>query len=667
MNDETLLTNLNLTKSQAKLFTELKLTNINDLLTFYPSKYEIIKETNLVDNDKVVIEVIINGIIKYHFFQGRKNRIYFSAIYQNKNINVVIFNQYYLLKQLKKAKIITIIGLYTKKNNTIIVNNVKFDLLKNIEGIYPKYNLDKKYSSNNFNKHIYKIFTQVNSNIENIIPSYLINKYHLLSKKDAIYNIHFSNEEKVLNKARNTIIYEEFFLYSLKSIIQSQNKILDDKFIKKIQKNDIQNLLSKISFKLSDDQRKVLNEIYLDFISNKKMNRLLLADVGAGKTLVALISAYLMILAGYQVAFIAPTTILAKQHYDNAVNLFSKVNISIAILTSNSINKNEIINKIKDNKIDLIIGTHSLYQDDVVYNNLKYVIFDEQQRFGVHQRIKLRNKGIDVEQLMLSATPIPRTLAQVCFSSIDISIMKNSLSFKKPILSYYFQSKTIKPFYQKMIALLEEKQQVYIITPLVEESMIIDTNNAINIYNNLKKFFKDKYKIALVHGKLKNYEKETIMNDFANYSYDILVATSIIEVGISVDNANCIIIYDAHRFGLSQLHQLRGRVGRSNKQGYCVFLSNVKDENTVKKLQFITNNNDGFKISEYDLKTRGPGDILGTRQSGLPLFNLANPVNDYNIYKKAYNDALEFYEKKDCFIKWLNKNKHILQEKDLNY
>ena len=437
--------------------------------------------------------------------------------------------------------------------------------------------------------------------------------------------------------------------------------------MKEIDKNDISSLVATLHYTLTSDQRNALNDIYKDFISPITMNRLLLADVGSGKTLVAFIAAYMIYMSGYQSAFMAPTTILAMQHYQSALETFKDIEINIALLTSNTNpqERENILSDLKKGKIDLIIGTHALYQDDIIFKKLGFVIYDEQQRFGVKQRHQLKAKGDNVEQLMLSATPIPRTLAQVAYATIQVSYMKEPLPFKKPIKSYYFKSKSIKPFYDQMVSLLKKKQQIYIVTPLIEESETIDTKNVIDVYESIKKHFKDEYNIGLIHGRLDNDEKQDAMDKFATHEYDILVATSLIEVGISIDNATCIIIYDAHRFGLSQLHQLRGRVGRGKLQGYCVFLSNSSDPDTIKKMEFMASCNDGFAIAEYDLELRGPGDILGIKQSGLPSFNLANPFKDEKIYNIAYEDAFTFFKNDEEFKKWYQNNQDTINALDL--
>lgn len=658
---------LQLTKKQAELMELLQIKNLQDLFHYYPYRYNVFVPTPLVEGSKVVIGGTITSPIKSVFFQGRKNRINFEIMSDNQLIKVVIFNRYFMFNALKQAKDVSISGVYTKKTNTIVVNDIKLMSMDKAAGIYPLYHLKNNYKNNDYAKLVFTLLKKYYQSLDNVLPDFLIKKYQLLQKKDAIRYIHFPTDEKILKYARRSLIYEELFLYAVNNILVKNQLTNNDAYIKDFNFDDLQVVFDQLEFKLTNDQQQVLQAISEDLSSNKLMNRLILADVGSGKTIVALLSAYLTYLSGYQTALMAPTTILATQHYQTARALFDKIEFNVALLTSSTSaeERRAILADLSKGKTDLIIGTHALIQDDVQFKNLGLAILDEQQRFGVNQRKQLKDKGDVVESLMLSATPIPRTLAQTYYSALDVSYIYEKPSFKKPIISYYYQSKSIKPFYDKLMELLEQRNQVYIVTPLVMESENIDTKNAIAIYENIKKYFDGQYKVGLAHGKMKNDEKNKVMEDFVNHDINILVATSLIEVGVNVKNANCIVIYDAHRFGLSQLHQLRGRVGRGSRQGYCVFLSNADDEKAIAKLEFLASTNDGFKIAEYDLEHRGPGDILGLKQSGLPSFNIANLVSDKKIFDLAQIDAQDFFAQEEAFQKWYQQNRDIINNKTL--
>lgn len=658
---------LQLTKKQAELMDVLQIKNLHDLFHYYPYRYNVFVPTPLIEGSRVVIGGTIASPIKSVFFQGRKNRINFEIKSDNQLIKVVIFNRYFMFNALKQAHDVALSGVYTKKTNTIVVNDIKLSSLDKAAGIYPLYHLKNNYKNNDYAKLVFTLLKKYYQTLDNVLPDFLIKKYQLLQKKDAIRYIHFPTDEKILKYARRSLIYEELFLYAINNILVKNQLTNNDDYVKDFNFADLQVVFDQLEFKLTNDQQQVLKAISEDLASNKLMNRLILADVGSGKTIVALLSAYLTYLSGFQTALMAPTTILATQHYQTARSLFDKIEFNVALLTSSTSaeEKRAILADLSKGKIDLIIGTHALIQNDVQFKNLGLAILDEQQRFGVNQRKQLKNKGKVVESLMLSATPIPRTLAQTYYSALDVSYIYEKPSFKKPIISYYYQSKSIKPFYDKLMELLQQRNQVYIVTPLVMESEKIDTKNAIAIYENIKKYFNGQYKVGLAHGKMKNDEKNKVMEDFVNHDINILVATSLIEVGVNVKNANCIVIYDAHRFGLSQLHQLRGRVGRGSRQGYCVFLSNATDEKASAKLDFLASTNDGFKIAEYDLEHRGPGDILGLKQSGLPSFNIANLVSDQKIFTLAQIDAQDFFAQEEAFQKWYRQNRDIINNKTL--
>ena len=394
------------------------------------------------------------------------------------------------------------------------------------------------------------------------------------------------------------------------------------------------------------------------------MYRFVQGDVGSGKTVVGAIGLYANYLAGYQGAMMAPTEILATQHYRSLIKLFKKIDINIALLTGHLSNKEKqrIYNDLENGTIDIVVGTHALFQEKVIYQKLGLVITDEQHRFGVNQRKALKEKGKQVDFMVMSATPIPRTLAISIYGDMDVSTIKTMPSGRKPVITEVFKTHSMKPILNRLKEYLASGGQCYVVCPLVEESEAIDSRDATGIYNGMKAYFKEQYQIGLLHGKMDDETKDQIMAAFKANEIQILVSTTVIEVGVDVSNANWIVIYNAERFGLSQIHQLRGRVGRSDQQGYCFLLSNASSQEALERLEFLRNCHDGFEVSYYDLKLRGPGDILGNQQSGLPVFSVGNIFEDANILEISRKDALELLESKSNDLIYLKLIKEIEEQ-----
>ena len=393
-------------------------------------------------------------------------------------------------------------------------------------------------------------------------------------------------------------------------------------------------------FKLTSDQLKSIGDIYTDLVEKYRMNRLLQGDVGSGKTIVAIVSMYINYLSGYQSALMAPTEVLAVQHYNNVKDLFKKYNINVALLIGKTTKKEKrkINEDLINGNIDVVIGTHALFTDDVLYKNLGLVITDEQHRFGVNQRANLKNKGISPDILYMSATPIPRTYALTLYGDMKISNIKTLPNGKKDIITTIKKENEIKDVLNSMYRELKSNHQIYVIAPLVEESDKVDFNNVYELEEKMNKAFGKLYKVGVLHGKMTSKEKEEVMEKFKNNEIQILISTTVIEVGVDVKNATMIVIFDAYMFGLSSLHQLRGRVGRNDLQSYCILISNHETE----RLNILTETNDGFKISEEDFKLRGSGDIFGVKQSGDMSFSIADLKRDYNILLKAKEDSEYF-------------------------
>ncbi len=625
-----------------KTLNNLNIYNVKDLITYYPFRYDILKRTTLED-EKVIIsgKIISNPLISYF---NRMNRLSFKLEIENEIVNIIIFNRGFLKPNLTVGKIITVIGKYDKYKNNIIASDIKLFDITNKVIIDPIYHLTKGITNKQLNTYINSAFNLLD--IEDYIPDEIINKYGFISKKEAILNLHNPKDINILKKSILRSKYEELFLFMMKiNALKNRNGKKSKGFEKNIDIEKINDFISKLSFELTVDQRNALNDIFKDLKSDIRMNRLLQGDVGSGKTIVAIISMYAVYLCGYQSALMAPTEVLARQHYNNIKNLFKDYDINICLLlgSTKKSEKNKIKEKIKNGNIDIIIGTHSIITDDIEYNNLGLVITDEQHRFGVNQRNNLRCKGNMPDVLYMSATPIPRTYALTIYGDMDISIIKSMPNGRKKVITEVYNPNNIKDVLYKIKNELDLNHQIYIVSPLIEGAE--DENEDIQkLEKKFKMAFKN-YNIGTLHGKLNAREKNKIMEQFENKELDILISTTVIEVGVDVKNASMIVIFDAYKFGLATLHQLRGRVGRNDFQSYCILMSN-KD---TKRLDIMKETNDGFLLAEEDLKLRGYGDLFGIKQSGDMSFKLANLTKDYKILIKAKEDSCEILNKIDSY------------------
>ena len=621
----------------------------NDLREYYPYRYDIIKRTDLY-SEKVIIDGVVETIPQVSFFGKRKNRLSFNFNTGNKLCKVVIFNRLFLKSKLVPNTKIIVIGKYEDKNNTLVASDIRFGVLDDVSNFEPIYHTVNGISSKQLNQII--LFCLDNDfSVKEYVPDYLVDKYHLNNKKDSIKSIHNPNSSVSLKSSINYLKYEELFLYMLKMNILRANKNKELGLERCVDYKKIEEVINNLPFTLTPDQLKSIKDIYDDLISNKRMNRLLQGDVGSGKTIVAFLSIIINYFSGYQSALMAPTEILANQHFQNFMNLFSNYGINLELLTGKTKNKKDIYKRLKNGEIDVLIGTHALISTDVEYNNLGLVITDEQHRFGVNQRSNLRNKGKKADVLYMSATPIPRTYALTIYGDMDISNIKTMPSGRKEVITEIKSEKEIRDVLMLMYQELKKNHQCYVIAPLIEDSDKIDLTNVEKLESEMNKAFGKLYKIGVLHGKMKQEEKDLIMQKMKDNEIQILISTTVIEVGIDVPNSTVMVIFDAFRFGLSQLHQLRGRVGRNSLQSYCVLISNVEKE----RLKILTTTNDGFKISEEDFKLRGSGDLFGIKQSGDMSFKIANIKNDYKMLLMAKDDSMEYLESK----KYLD-NKNIL-------
>ena len=627
-----------------ELLNKLGINTIDDLLHYYPYRYDILKRsdiTNLNDGDKIIIDGIVEGQPTTIFLSSKLKKIIFRINTKTTILNVTIYNKTYLYQELKCGKEVTIIGKYDKTKNTVVASDIRFDKLPMTPKIEPIYYTTSGLSRKSISKFISSVLRE-DYNVIDYIPDYLSDKYNFMSKKQAIYNVHMPIDILDLKKARQRIKYEELFMYMLKINYLKRKIIQDNTAIeRKIDREKIKEFISTLPFELTTDQLIAVDDILTDLESNKRMNRLLQGDVGSGKTIVAFITTYANYLSNYQTALMAPTEILAKQHYDNAKKVFKNTDMKIELLTSSLTNKKkeEIYNKLNNNEIDLIIGTQAIIQDKVNFANLGLVITDEQHRFGVNQRNSFKNKGITPDILSMSATPIPRTYALTIYGDMDVSSIKTKPEGRIPVKTYLKKEKDILEVLNLMKQELDKHHQVYVIAPQIEDNEN-DNETVEKLQEKMTAAFGKLFTIKSVHGKMEPEEKEQVMKEFEKGEVNILISTTVIEVGVNVPNASMIVIFNANMFGLSTLHQLRGRVGRSNIESYCVLIA----KQNLEKLKILEKTNDGFEISEYDFQNRGEGDLFGVRQSGDTGLIMANINRDFKMLVRAKEDAEGFID-----------------------
>ena len=626
-----------------ELLNKIKIYTVEDLLNYYPYRYDIIKRSdlsNLSDGDKIIIDGIVEGQPTTIYINKSLKKMIFRISTKTMILNVTLYNRAHLYQDLKSGKEVTIIGKYNKLKNTVIVSDIRFGLLPPSAKIEPIYYTTEGLTVKQISK-FEAIALENDYDVIDLVPRYIEEKYNLMNKKSAIKNIHIPEDILLLKKARQRIKYEELFMYVLK-INYLKNKINNDNLAieRNIDKDKLDKFIRSLPFELTLDQDKAVNDIINDLSIKKRMNRLLQGDVGSGKTVIALIAVYANYLSKYQSALMAPTEILAVQHYEEAKKIFSKYKLNITLLTSSTSNKDKktIYEELENGKIDLIIGTQALIQENVKYKKLGLVITDEQHRFGVNQRDTFKGKGISPDVLSMSATPIPRTYALTIYGDTDVSSIKSKPKGRKEIITVFKKEKDITDVLEMMKKELELNHQIYVVAPMIDTESDSEKESVYDLEEKMNKAFGKISKIGIIHGKLDPKDKDKVMKDFEKNKINILISTTVIEVGVNVPNASMIVIFNANMFGLSTLHQLRGRVGRGDTQSYCVLVAKESEE----RLRFLENTSDGFEISEYDFQTRGEGDLFGTRQSGELGLKMANIKRDFKMLLKAKEDADEF-------------------------
>lgn len=613
------------------ILNEIGVFTTDDLLLNFPKNYlHFTNYNNLTfknHNETVSIFVKVTSELSINHYTNSKI-IKFNVTLNENDINVIAFNQLYLMKTLKKDSEIYITGKFNYYKNEIVLSKISsYNKFKNIE---PKYNIDSLLDFN-ISKIIKNIFNEKKYYIKENLPLYIINKYNLNNRINTLKELHNPTNEESLNNAIKRMKYEEAFNFQTEMI--KRVNVVAKRLPIKYNNEKVKALISKLPFKLTKDQKLAVNDIFRDFKVNKTTYRLIQGDVGSGKTVVAMLAIYGALTAGKQVAFMAPTEILAKQHFESIVNYFNNEFYS-EILTSSTKNKTEIKEKLKNNEINFIVGTHALAEDDVIFNDLGLIIIDEQHKFGVNIRNKLLKKG-NANLVYLTATPIPRTLAISMFGDAKISLIKEKPAQRKKIITKYLTNNEIDVVINHIKTTINNNEKVYIVVPAISSTHA--KYNVENVYLAIKRRLANYNNIYKIHGKYNKNEQEESINNFLKDESAILVATSMIEVGIDVKNATLMVIFAANYFGLSQLHQLRGRVGRSNLQSYCYLVSEKEDE---ERLSIIEKVDDGFELSEYDLKLRGPGIFLGLDQTGHYNFKFLDFILDYNILINVRDDII---------------------------
>ena len=627
-----------------KLFQNLNIFTIQDLITYYPYKYKLYHPVTL-DNYEENTEVLINGYVasdaKIYYIKRNLNKISFRLNTGTKLINVTIFNRPFIKQHLLLNKYISVIGKYNIKTNTFTASDIKLTPIIKDE-IEPIYHTTQGLKQVNIHKIINNLLEK-NIYVPSLIPEEYIKEYSLLDKLTAIKEIHNPTSTNNLKQAEICLKYEELFEYTLKI---NYLKYLKDKtttsYIKKFDTSKLDNLISSLPFKLTDSQVNAVEDIKNDFNSPKHMNRLILGDVGSGKTIISFLALYMNYLSGYQGVLMAPTEILIKQHYENIKKILTDLNIEILTGSTTKKDRDKIIENLKKGQIDILLSTHSVLNDDVVFKNIGLVVTDEQHRFGVNQRKNLQNKGENVDVLYMSATPIPRTLALTIFKDMDITEIKTKPLNRKPKITKLYKTSEIKEVLYEMLDEIKKGHQIYVVSPLIENEEENTKLASVNyLYEKINVALNGKVPIGVLHGKLKNEEKENIMNDFKSNKTKILISTTIIEIGVDVSNATMIVIFNAERFGLATLHQLRGRIGRNDIESKCILISDYD----TPRLKILEESEDGFYISEKDFELRGAGDLFGVKQSGDMVFKIANLNKDFKILKKCSEDSLNFLNK----------------------
>ncbi|MGG0937934.1 ATP-dependent DNA helicase RecG [Brevibacillus centrosporus] len=654
-------------EERAKAFGGLGIHSVGDLLEYFPTRYEDYRVRDLTevkDGERVTLAGTVYGEPSVRFYGKGKSRISVKVVMDRVVVTAVWFNQTFVKSRLSPGKEILITGKWDKHKLQVTVNEMTeadSDRAAKRGELAPVYPLGGDVTHNLLRKTIQQALREYGQEIPEILPPYIVERYRLMPRVDAIHSIHFPVNAENGRQARRRIMFEELFLFQLKiQALRRVNRQQTEGMALTIPMDEVRQFISSLPFPLTDAQKRVVKEILDDMRSPHSMNRLLQGDVGSGKTVVAAIALIAAVKAGFQGALMVPTEILAEQHVQSLTALLSPYGIEVALLSGSLTAKRrrEVIGSLQMGLIDVIVGTHALIQEDVFFSRLGLVITDEQHRFGVEQRRILRNKGLTPDVLFMTATPIPRTLAITAFGDMDVSTIDQMPAGRKPIETTWKKHDQFPAVLEQMRDELRKGRQAYVICPLIEESEKLDVQNAIDVHAQLTHVFPE-FGVGLMHGRLPAKEKDAVMQAFLAGEHGVLVSTTVVEVGVNVPNATYMIIYDAERFGLAQLHQLRGRVGRGSEQSYCVLIADPKSEIGKERMRVMCETTDGFELSQRDLELRGPGDFFGTKQSGVPEFKVADLLSDYKALEVARQETARLVAERSF---WHDAQYHWLRE-----
>lgn len=644
----------------------LGIVSVEDLIMTFPYRHDDFTLTDLTETahgDRVTVEGRIESEPTVMFLGKKRSRLQVHLLVGRHLIKAVFFNQHYLKDRMEQGATVTVSGKWDRGRQSISANHFSGGPKTDQANFEPIYSLKGVMHQKTFRRYMRSALDSAAGHYEETLPAELMDMYKLPSIGQALEMLHFPESPIHMKHARRRFVYEELLLFQLK--MQGMKKIRKEAVKGVVINYDLPKIkafIETLPFELTNAQKRVVNELFAELKSDVRMNRLLQGDVGSGKTVVAAIALYGAVTAGFQGGLMAPTEILAEQHATSLAGWLEPFGVAVAFLSGSTKGKArvQVLEKLASDEVDILIGTHALIQPDVEFKHLGLVITDEQHRFGVEQRRVLRDKGMNPNVLFMTATPIPRTLAITVFGEMDVSLLDELPAGRKEIETHWLKENALPTVLGNMEAELSRGRQAYVICPLIEESDKIDVQNAVDVYEQLSTHFKGRFTVGLMHGRLHSDDKDAIMRSFSEGEIDVLVSTTVVEVGVNVPNATFMLIYDAGRFGLSQLHQLRGRVGRGEDQSYCILLADPKTEEGKERMRTMTETNDGFVLAEKDLELRGAGDFFGRKQSGVPEFKMADLVHDYRALETARKDAERFLAS-DAF--WKDEEYAVLRKR----